>query len=463
MDNETLEKFISSMGPTSFAELDDIIEANEKVAEMRQLTTAYHFLVDNVLASEDIEDKGAAVKVLSKEFSARLAEATKKKGIVDSVIDHVKEKLDKSDPVRENKMTLFKNASGEWVWWARYSNKFRDNDSPPEIIAEESHLRFVEKVNSGLAPFPELWLWHMSGTTWGKASWVGYDTNGFALAAGIVYPEHYGLAKELHGREDILLSHGMPTETISRDEEDSSIIVNHETREISVLPFWAAANKLTGFVVLKENTDMSEMKDKGLLPEDRKKLIDDLGLTSDVVDQIEASSRKDASVASAVGLEFKETEDEIVEETVEEDELVEDQTDEVEAEDAEAEEEIVEDGEVQEQPASVVEVVLRNEELKSSIDTLIDIVGSLNKTVDERFDSVKSEIDALKETQDVVAKEMVNTPMASRLGFLSESVIGKAETRIEDGRTKQAKDGPKETDPNQTEGELFFQKQGWTS
>ena len=142
---------------------------------------------------------------------------------------------------------------------------------------------------------------------------------------------------------------------------------------------------------------------------------------------------------------------------------MEDQVDEVEAEDAEAEEEIVEDGEVQEQATSVVNVVLANEELKSSIDTLIDIVSSLNKTVDERFDSVKSEIDALKETQDVVAKEMVNTPMASRLGFLSESVIGKAETRIEDGRTKQAKDGPKETDPNQAEGELFFQKQGWTS
>ena len=305
MDNETLEKFISSMGPTSFAELDDITEANEKVAEMRYLTTAYHFLVDNVLASEDIKDKGAAVKKLSAEFSARLAAATKKKGIVDSVIDHVKEKLDKPDPARDNKMTLVKNASGEWVWWARYSNKFRDNDSPPEIIAEESHLRFVEKVNSGLAPFPELWLWHMSGTTWGKASWVGYDTNGFALAAGIVYPEHYGLAAELHGREDILLSHGMPTETISRDEEDSSIIVNHETREISVLPFWAAANKLTGFVVLKENTDMSEMKDKGLSPEDRTKLIDDLGLSSDVVDQIDAGSNKDASIASAVGLEFK--------------------------------------------------------------------------------------------------------------------------------------------------------------
>jgi hypothetical protein len=277
----------------------------------------------------------------------------------------------------------------------------------------------------------------------------------------MVYPEHYGIAEQLHGREDILLSHGMPTKTISRDEEDSSIIVNHETREISVLPFWAAANKLTGFVVLKENTDMSEMKDKGLQPEDRQKLIDDLGLTSEVIDQFDAGSNKDASTASAVGLEFKKAE-EVEEETVEEDELVEDQTDEVEAVDAEAEEEIVEDGEVQEPQTTVVDMVL-SEELKSSIDALINIVGALNKTVDERFDGVKSEIDALKESQDDVAKEMINTPMASRLGFLSESVIGKSETRIEDGRTKLAKDGPKETDPNQDEGEHFFQKQGWTS
>ena len=469
MDKETLEKFISSMGPTSFAELDEIMEANEKVAEMRHLTTAFHFLVDNVLASEDIKDKGAAIKVLSDEFSARLSTEAKKseKGIVDSVVDYLKERFDIKEKVpqafEENKLMLAKNTNGEWVWFAKYSNKFRDNDNPPEIIAEESHLGFVEKVNSGLAPFPELWLWHIPGTTWGKASWVGYDTNGFALAAGMVHPEHYGVAEQLHGREDILLSHGMPTKTIRRDEEDSSIIVSHETREISVLPFWAAANKLTGFVVLKENTDMSEMKDKGLLPEDRQKLMDDLGLSSDVIDRMEASNDKDASVASAIGLEFKETEDEIEEETVEEDALVEDQTDEAEAESAEAEEQIVDDGDVQDEPASVVDVVLGDEELKTSLNTLIDIVGALNKTVDERFNGIKSEIDALKETQDAVAKEMTNTPMASRLGFLSESVIGKAEARIEDGRTKTAKDGPKETDPNQTDGTLFFQTQGWTS
>ena len=458
MDNETLEKFISSMGPTSFAELDEIIAANEKVSQMRQLSTAFHFLVDNVLASEDVKDKGAAIKKLSAEFSSRLAVAAKEKGIVDTVVDYVKDKIEKPNPQKDNRLMLFKNTGGDWVWFAKYSNKFRDNDNPPEIIAEQSHLGFVDKVNSGLTPYPELWLWHIPGTTWGKATWVGYDTNGFALAAGVVDPEYYDLAETLHGREDILLSHGMPTKTISRDEEDSSIIVTHETREISVLPFWAAANKLTGFVVLKENTDMSEMKDKGILPEDRNKLIDDLGLTPEVVDRMEASNLKDASIASAVGLEFK-AED--TEEIVEEQELVDEQAAEVEVDEAETEE-IVEETQVDEQPVTLVES-LNLDDVTSAIGKMIGAIEALNAKVDERFEGVQSEMDALKESQDAVAKEVVNTPLASRAGHMFESIIGKEETRIEDGRTRVAKDGPKETDPNQNDGKLFFQSEGWTS
>jgi hypothetical protein len=457
MDNETLEKFISSMGPTSFAELDEIIEANEKVSQMRQLSTAFHFLVDNVLASEDIGDKGAAIKKLADEFSGRLTDAAKQKGIVDTVVDYVKDKLEKPSPQESNRLMLVKNIEGEWVWFAKYSNKFRDNDNPPEIIAEQSHLGFVDKVNSGLTPYPELWLWHIPGTTWGKATWVGYDTNGFALAAGVVNPEFYDLAEQLHGREDILLSHGMPTKTISRDEEDSSIIVQHETREISVLPFWAAANKLTGFVVLKENTDMSEIKDKGIAPEDRNKLIDDLGLTPEVVDRMEASNIKDASVASAVGLEFKE---ESEEEIIENQELESEQAEEVEAVEAETEE-IVEETQ-DDEPVTPVSA-LNLDDVTSAIDKMIGAIEALNTKVDERFEGVQSEMDALKVSQEAVAKEVTNTPLASRAGHMFESIIGKEETRIDDGRTRIAKDGPKETDPNQNDGKLFFQREGWTS
>lgn len=447
MDNETLEKFIGSMGPTSFSELDALIEEQEKASEMVNLTTAFHFLVDNILADGEVGDKGAAIKKLADELSDRLSSAAKKeqnKGLVESVTDYVKEKFDKPNPAEENKLVLTKNSNGQWAWFAKYSNKFRDNDSPQEIIAEESHLGFVEKVNSGLAPYPELWLWHIANTTWGKAVWVGYDTNGFALAAGFVDPEYYDLAEVLRGREDILLSHGMPTETINRDPEDSSIIVEHETREISVLPFWAAANKLTGFVVLKEYTDMSEMKDKGIAPEDRQKLIDDLGLPADIVERMEASNRKDADLAAAVDLEFKEETEEEAEEQVEEAVEVE----EVEEEISETETEEVEEAE---------EVDQDTEDLKQAVGALIETIKALHG----QLEGVKSEMNAVKAAQEELSKDVQNTPLASRAGLMFESVVGKEETRIEDGRTKMAKDGPKETDPNQQDGLMFFQKEGW--
>lgn len=454
MDEETLEKFIGSMGPTSFDELDALVEEREKASEMVQLTSAFHFLVDNVLADDGVGDKGAAIKNLANELSDRLGQAATKEssGLLDKLVDYVKGKS-KSDPLptEKNRIVLTKNSNGEWVWFAKYSNKFRDNDSPPEIIAEESHLRFNEKVNSGLAPHPELWLWHIPGTTWGKSSWVGYDSNGFALAAGFVDPEYYDLAEVLHGREDILLSHGMPTKTIIRDPEDSSIIVEHETREISVLPYWAAANKLTGFVVLKENTDMSKTN-KGIEPEDRKKLIDDLGLPPDIVDRMEASNKKDANLADAVGLEFKETEE--VEEELQEELVESDLSDEeVEAEHVEAATEVNQEEEEAEEAASDSD----DEDIKQAIVSLIKAV----EVISERLEEYKSDMDVLKQTQDKLHKDVGSTPLASRASLMIESVIGKSETRIEDGRTKNAKDGPKETDPNEREGLLFFQKQGW--
>ena len=42
----------------------------------------------------------------------------------------------------------------------------------------------------------------------------------------------------------------MPVTEIKRDAEDTSVIVRYRSKEISVLPLDAAANKLTGFTLL---------------------------------------------------------------------------------------------------------------------------------------------------------------------------------------------------------------------
>ena len=75
----------------------------------------------------------------------------------------------------KNSFNIYKQKDGSYRWVAIYSNNFRDRDNPPEIITEKSHLNFVKAVNDGVLPFPELWLWHVDGSKWGIADFVGYD------------------------------------------------------------------------------------------------------------------------------------------------------------------------------------------------------------------------------------------------------------------------------------------------
>ena len=87
---------------------------------------------------------------------------------------------------------------------------------------------------------------------WGKSDMVTYS-DGFSIAFGTVLPgfEHLAenLSKAIDDGADIAVSYGMAGQFIIRNEEDPTVIDFHITREISVLPRSAAANKLTGFVV----------------------------------------------------------------------------------------------------------------------------------------------------------------------------------------------------------------------
>lgn len=154
--------------------------------------------------------------------------------------------------VAEEEFMVWKDAkTGMTRWFSIYSNNFRDNDRPSEIISEQSQLNFVDLVDKGIVDYPELWLWHVKGTAWGKADWVAYS-HGFAMASGLVYPGYEHIADNLAERGNLRVSHGMPKELLVRDPHNKSVILFHVTAEISPLPDWAAANMLTGFYVLGE-------------------------------------------------------------------------------------------------------------------------------------------------------------------------------------------------------------------
>jgi hypothetical protein len=206
------------------------------------------------------------------------------------------------DSVKENSgMMFFKDNTGSIRWIASYSNNFRDDDNPPEIISEASHLRFVDMVDNKEAPMPELWHWHIPGTRWGVADFVAYDKdNGIAMASGTVDAGHENEAYALSNKEsDIRVSHGMPKMLVKYDASDPTIIVEHVTKEISDLPSWAAANSFTGFHIT--TTEDQEMG----LPEAKKTYLKGLGLSDEAIVAIESGNASKASLAAEQGIERK--------------------------------------------------------------------------------------------------------------------------------------------------------------
>lgn len=208
--------------------------------------------------------------------------------------------MDHKKPAKRKGLTIWKDAeTGKYRWFADYSNNFRDDDNPSEIISKESHERFEQLVDNGTVDYPELWHWHTPGTAWGKADFVTYDTEtGIAMASGYVYEGHEKEAEWLmETDEEIGVSHGMPKGSVKYDPNDPTVIVEHITKEISDLPLWAAANKLTSFIVFKEN----EMQ----IPEKKKTFLESL-LGKEKVAEIDAENQRISKEAKEAGIQYKE-------------------------------------------------------------------------------------------------------------------------------------------------------------
>ena len=313
-----------------------------------------------------------------------------KESLIDQIADALKWMVRPFKKKATNEFMVWKDGE-TWKWLAIYSNKFRDNDNPPEILSEAAHKEYVGAVDKGEWDYPELWLWHVPGTKIGKAQWLGYDDNGFVLAAGIMEDEQ--AAQSLLAKENLLVSHGMLGAEMERDENDPSIITRYRTVEISPLPNYAAANRLTGFITVGGN--MSLPKEK------RDWLIETFG--EERVEELEASIGEIAK--ETADLESKESEVEEVEETKEE-----------------------------EQPSYVTQ-----EEVVESVGS---VFGELNAKLDSliaKFDGVEAEVKALKEAEE---ERIAQTPAASLTDMIKHRAVGNEDARV-DGRTKEAREGPR--------------------
>jgi hypothetical protein len=329
---------------------------------------------------------------------------------------------------RPHPFTIWKDTeTGQYRWLAIYSNKWRDDDNPPEILASTAHKEFVDAVDSGDWNMPEAWLWHVPGTKFGVADYVAYDENGFALASGTVDKGMEHVAESLATDDDLAMSHGMPVKEIERDTEDPTIITRYRTLEISPLPRESAANKHgTAIQILQEVKQMA-------IPENKKPFLKDK-MGEEGLATLEAHLEDKAKELEDMEIESKEEEE--LEAEVEQEAAPEQEPEEIgDEEGAEPKEETVE-----EDPPEYVTGPEVAEAVGAYLKPLMEQLSALTEAVE----SQGKELKALQKSEEEKIKETVaNTPAASLFEQIG-SVIGSKETYV-DGRTTLGKAGPKET------------------
>lgn len=202
------------------------------------------------------------------------------------------------DSIKEAaEFSVWKEADGTYRWFAVFSNKYRDADHPPEILSEAAHKDFEQALDSGQWPYPDLYAgWHVPYVV-GKADMVAY-VDGFQTASG-TYHKGMEWAAEGHMKAgDLMVSHGMPRPEIERDEKDNTVLIRYRSKEISPLPGWAAANKMTGFQILKEETMAG-------IPDHKRDWFNEV-FGTEGVQKIEAGLQNAGKAADDAGVESKE-------------------------------------------------------------------------------------------------------------------------------------------------------------
>jgi hypothetical protein len=325
-------------------------------------------------------------------------------------------------------LTLWKDKTGRYRFICSYSNKWRDQDLPvPEIISSTAHKDFIERVDKGMVPYPELWHWHMKSTAWGQTDWLCLTDEGFALASGYILPGHEKEAEIMLGMKGIRTSHGMPYNSIERDAKDSSIITRYDSVEISDLPAHVAANMLTDFQVLEVET---------MIPQQKKEYLKTAGLSDEAISRIETTLEGKALAADTLGLDSKEASAETA--PIQEEVKVE----EVKAVEPVVVEQVVEPVVVQE--VKETPVYATNDDVKALVE-IITVAATSIKALTDRMTALEANAERRIKEQEKKESESptpTSVPMAFLKDLMKFSPIGAltAEVKGNDALTR----GPKE-------------------
>jgi hypothetical protein len=468
-------------GPESFEDLDELRDHNEKQRAITNIVSDFMGMVGNIFSWPG-SGKSKKVKELATEMIDRLPDDDEE--LVEE--EEIKE-VDSVEDAKKSGFFVWKEASGAYRWLGVYSNKYRDDDRPAEILSEQAHLDFISRVEKGELPYPDLCVWHIKESPIGVTDMLAYDDAGFSIASGTM-EEGFALALEKTS-EDLAMSHGMPSESIVRSKEDPTVITGYVSTEVSVLPRNVAANKRTDFHIMKEEATMS------IVPAEKRQLITEL-LGEDLTARLETDLDGMAKEAEVDGIEFKE--ESVETETAEEGATTEAQAEvpaespaqelaepEVPAEEGEEKEEAEEaeaEGATEDVPAATLEgdvgekaadgnTFVDKEELAETLATIVGSITDSNQVLLDAIKGLSARVDAIEESDTAstqAGEQLAGVPMASLKDMLTKqlaqpakSVIGTKEAAVH-GNAKLNGAKPKETEydeenPDPNSG-LFFHR-----
>lgn len=156
----------------------------------------------------------------------------------------------------KNAIIVEKDKTGSWRWIGWVSNNFQDTDG--DIISKEAHEKYVAFLDAHPEMAPAFITWHTPGTMRKSLPDFWAFENGFLIMSGpLTEPEAEKLIKA-GSTIDLGMSHG--TFVLRRDPNDSRVVTDYLTYEVSDLPRENAANPFTAIETMaKEANNMNKL------------------------------------------------------------------------------------------------------------------------------------------------------------------------------------------------------------
>jgi hypothetical protein len=190
---------------------------------------------------------------------------------------------------KSSRSSGFKVYGNHWVGW--WTNNAEDREA--EWFPAKAIDDYVDRVDVGVIPQPDLWFWHIPGSRHGTAEWQGRIEH-YCVAVGSFDETPTGTAARKHytqSKARYSMSHGF---AYDKSHYLDGAYHQFNTFELSVLPPHVAANPYT---------DFEGIKTMALTPEKVQALEALVG--KEIAQQIIADTEAKSKALDELGVQFK--------------------------------------------------------------------------------------------------------------------------------------------------------------